>query len=93
MFLYTGQLEYVWYHHCEIDIIAAHPQHNHHSLSNSSNSAVYQPQVADAGCCQACSAAAHCAHQWRQHSEQPAAIISMLCQVVAHRNQKIARTG
>ena len=68
MFLYTGQLEHVLYHHCEVDIITAHPQHNHHSLRNSSNSAVYQPQVADAGRCPACCAAAHCAHQWRPHS-------------------------
>ena len=73
IFLCTGQLEHVFYHHCKpmqgLDIIAAHPQHNHHSLSNSSNSAVFQPQVADAGRCQACCAAAHStavvAAQWR----------------------------
>ena len=92
MFLYTGQLEYVSYHHCEVDIIqvAAHPQHNHHSLHKSSNSAVYQPQVADAGHCQACCAAAH---HGGSTVEQPAAIFSMVCRVVAHRNQKIAWTG
>ena len=65
MFLYTGQLEHVSYHHCEVDIIqvAAHPQHNHHSLRNCSNSAVYQPQVTDTGRRQACCASV-AATQW-----------------------------
>ena len=90
MFLYTGQLEHVLYHHCEVDNIAAHPQHNHHSLRNSSNSAVYQPQVADAGRSAAAARPAVQQHTVRisggRTLAQPAAIFSMLCWVVAHRN-------
>ena len=93
MFLYTGQLEHVSYHQCQVNIIAAHPRHNH-GLHNSSNSAVYQSQVADAVAAARPAVQPHTVRiSGGSTVAQPAAIFMLLCRVVAHRNQKIAWAG